>query len=174
MMAEMKADSDEMSAAISRIRTENGSWTSRIGAENGSWAGRDVIRQERMRKEKPVNLVASPGGSAVAEVLQGIPADKLTDLTTIEKALNPDLETAIWTQFYRIRTEKKKTEPGESRQELAADVERLMRFSLRRCPLDVRKFSTSTSSTPSETKTRKYSNYRLTDAKDLKSSLAIV
>ncbi|GBM04781.1 hypothetical protein AVEN_20219-1 [Araneus ventricosus] len=45
-------------------------------------------------------LVASLQGSA-ADVLQGIPADKLTDLTTIEKALESRFGDSHLTQFYR-------------------------------------------------------------------------
>ncbi|GBN96833.1 hypothetical protein AVEN_68401-1 [Araneus ventricosus] len=54
---------------------------------------------------KASQLVSSLRGSA-AKVLQGIPVDKLTDLTTIEKAWNPDLETAKNRTKYRTyRTE---------------------------------------------------------------------
>ncbi|GBM70785.1 hypothetical protein AVEN_127333-1 [Araneus ventricosus] len=47
---------------------------------------------------KASQLVASLSGSA-AEVLQGIPADKLTDLTTIEKALESRFGNSHLTQF---------------------------------------------------------------------------
>ncbi|GBO40612.1 hypothetical protein AVEN_76848-1 [Araneus ventricosus] len=49
---------------------------------------------------KASQLVASLRGSA-AEVLQGIPVDKLRDLTTIEKALESRFGDSHLTQFYR-------------------------------------------------------------------------
>ncbi|GBL92744.1 hypothetical protein AVEN_119129-1 [Araneus ventricosus] len=54
-----------------------------VSSTNG-WTDRVEVSQ----------LVASHRGSA-SEVLQGIPADKLTDLTTIEKALESRFDTAI-------------------------------------------------------------------------------
>ncbi|GBM43221.1 Transposon Ty3-I Gag-Pol polyprotein, partial [Araneus ventricosus] len=58
---------------------------------------------------KASQLVASLRGSA-AEVLQGIPADKLTDLTTIEKALESRFGDSYLTQFYRteLKTEARR------------------------------------------------------------------
>ncbi|GBN70391.1 hypothetical protein AVEN_55137-1 [Araneus ventricosus] len=76
-------------------------------------------------------------GSA-AEVLQGIPADKLTDLTTIEKALESRFGDSHLTQFHRTELKTRSQKPGESLQELAADVERLMSMAYAECPLDVR------------------------------------
>ncbi|GBM32238.1 hypothetical protein AVEN_131626-1 [Araneus ventricosus] len=49
---------------------------------------------------KAIQLVASLRGSA-AEVLQGISGDKLTDLTTIEKALKSRFGDRHLKQFYR-------------------------------------------------------------------------
>ncbi|GBO05135.1 hypothetical protein AVEN_265264-1 [Araneus ventricosus] len=49
---------------------------------------------------KASKLVASLRGSA-AEVLQGIPSDKLKDQTTIEKALESRFGDSRLTQFYR-------------------------------------------------------------------------
>ncbi|GBM66532.1 hypothetical protein AVEN_133236-1, partial [Araneus ventricosus] len=87
---------------------------------------------------KASQLVASLRGSA-AEVLQGIPADKLTDLTTIEKALESRFGDSHLTQFYRAQLKTRRQKPGESLEELAADVERLMSLAYAECPLDVRK-----------------------------------
>ncbi|GBO08306.1 hypothetical protein AVEN_80509-1 [Araneus ventricosus] len=86
---------------------------------------------------KASQLVASLRGSAV-EVLQGIPADKLTDLTTIEKALESRFGDRHLTQFYRTKLKTRRQKPGESLQVLAADVERLMCLAYAECPLDVR------------------------------------
>ncbi|GBM42270.1 hypothetical protein AVEN_234989-1 [Araneus ventricosus] len=86
---------------------------------------------------KASQLVASLRGSA-AVVLQGIPADKLTDLTTIEKALDARFGDNHLTQFYRTELKTRRQKPGESLQELAADVERLMSLAYVDCPLDVR------------------------------------
>ncbi|GBM00259.1 hypothetical protein AVEN_32611-1 [Araneus ventricosus] len=49
---------------------------------------------------KASQFVTSLRGSA-AKVLQGIPANKLTDLTTIEKALESRFGDSHLTQFYR-------------------------------------------------------------------------
>ncbi|GBN04028.1 hypothetical protein AVEN_275311-1, partial [Araneus ventricosus] len=87
---------------------------------------------------KASQLVASLRGSA-AEVLQRIPADKLADLTTIEKALESRFGDSQLTQFYRTELKTRRQKPGESLQVLAADVERLMSLAYAECPLDVRK-----------------------------------
>ncbi|GBO42532.1 hypothetical protein AVEN_172869-1 [Araneus ventricosus] len=81
---------------------------------------------------KAGQLVASLRGSA-AEVPQGIPADKLTELTTIEKALESGFGDSHLTQFYRTELKTR-----ESLQVLAADVVRLMNLAYAECPLDVR------------------------------------
>ncbi|GBN47255.1 hypothetical protein AVEN_112569-1 [Araneus ventricosus] len=75
----------------------------------------------RMDFEKASQLVALLRGSAV-EVLQGIPADKLIVLTTIEKALESKFRDSHLTQFYRIDLKTRRQKPGESLQELATDV----------------------------------------------------
>ncbi|GBM24792.1 hypothetical protein AVEN_245044-1 [Araneus ventricosus] len=84
---------------------------------------------------KASQLLASLRGS-VAEVLQGIPSDKLTDLTTIEKSLEARFGDSHLTQFYRTELKTRRQKPGERIQVLAADVERLR--SLAECPQDVR------------------------------------
>ncbi|GBO35538.1 hypothetical protein AVEN_164916-1 [Araneus ventricosus] len=58
---------------------------------------------------KAGQLVASLRGSA-AEVLQGIPADKLTDLTTIEKASESIFGDSHLTQFYRTELKTRSQE----------------------------------------------------------------
>ncbi|GBN21580.1 hypothetical protein AVEN_112380-1 [Araneus ventricosus] len=82
---------------------------------------------------KASQLVASLRGSA-AEFLQGIPADKLTDLTTIEKALESSFGDSHLTKFYQIEQKTRRQKPGESLQVLAADVELLMSPGIRRVP----------------------------------------
>ncbi|GBM71343.1 hypothetical protein AVEN_4653-1, partial [Araneus ventricosus] len=86
---------------------------------------------------KAGQLVASLRGSA-AEALQGIPADKLTDPTTTEKALESRFGDSHLTQFYRTELKTRLQNPGESLQVLAADKERLMSLAYAECPLDVR------------------------------------
>ncbi|GBN24984.1 hypothetical protein AVEN_201806-1 [Araneus ventricosus] len=71
---------------------------------------------------KASQLVASLRGSA-AEVLQGIPSDKLTDLTTLEKALEARFGDSHLIQFYRNELKTRRQKPGESLQVLAADVD---------------------------------------------------
>ncbi|GBM55007.1 hypothetical protein AVEN_238937-1 [Araneus ventricosus] len=71
---------------------------------------------------KASQLVAALRVSA-AEVLQGIPSDKLTDLTTIENALEAQFADSHLTQFYRTELKTRRQKPGESLQVLAADVE---------------------------------------------------
>ncbi|GFT05071.1 CCHC-type domain-containing protein [Nephila pilipes] len=86
---------------------------------------------------KASQLVASLRGSA-AEVLQGIPAGNLTDLTTIERALESRLGDSHLTQFNRTELKTRRQKPGESLQVLAADVERLIRLAYAECPLNIR------------------------------------
>ncbi|GBL94325.1 hypothetical protein AVEN_16838-1 [Araneus ventricosus] len=71
-------------------------------------------------------------------MFQGIPADKLTDLTTIEKALESRFEDRHLVQFYRTELKIRRQKPEESLQVLAADVERLMSMAYAECPLDIR------------------------------------
>ncbi|GBM58530.1 hypothetical protein AVEN_268605-1 [Araneus ventricosus] len=71
---------------------------------------------------KASQLVASLRGSAT-EVLQGIPADKLTDLTTIEIALESRFGDSHLIQFYRTELKTRRQKPEESLQVLAANVE---------------------------------------------------
>ncbi|GBN02099.1 hypothetical protein AVEN_248308-1 [Araneus ventricosus] len=120
---------------------------------------------------KASQLVASLRGSA-AEVLQGIPADKLTDLTTIEKALESRFGDSHLTQFYRTELKTRRQKPGESLQELAADVERLMSLAYAECPLDVRESSAAQYFVDAIRDEDTQHSTRLMDAKDLKSSLA--
>ncbi|GBN11088.1 hypothetical protein AVEN_174029-1, partial [Araneus ventricosus] len=85
---------------------------------------------------KASQLVASLRGSA-AEVLQGIPSDKLTDLMTIENALEARFGDSHLTQFYRTELKTRRQKPGESLQVLAADVKRLMSLAYAECSMDV-------------------------------------
>ncbi|GBM66543.1 Retrovirus-related Pol polyprotein from transposon 297 [Araneus ventricosus] len=120
---------------------------------------------------KASQLVASLRGSA-AEILQGIPADKLTDLTTIEKALESRFGDSHLTQFYRTELKTRRQKPGESLQELAADVERLMSLAYAECPLDVRDSLAAQYFLDAIRDEDTQHSTRLMDAKDLKSSLA--
>ncbi|GBM28877.1 hypothetical protein AVEN_43589-1 [Araneus ventricosus] len=86
---------------------------------------------------KASQLVASLRGSA-AEVLQGIPSDKLRDLTTFESALEALFGDSHLTQFYRTELKTRRQKPGESLRVLAADVERLMSLAYAECPQIVR------------------------------------
>ncbi|GBN24789.1 hypothetical protein AVEN_98599-1 [Araneus ventricosus] len=120
---------------------------------------------------KASQLGASLRGSA-AEVLQGISADKLTDLTTVEKALESRFGESHLTQFYRTELKTRRQKPGESLQELAADVERLMRLAYAKCPLDVRESLAVQYFVDAIRDEDTQHSTRLMDAKDLKSSLA--
>ncbi|GBM36470.1 hypothetical protein AVEN_234846-1 [Araneus ventricosus] len=120
---------------------------------------------------KASQLVASLRGSA-AEVLQGIPADKLTDLTTVEKTLESRFGDSHLTQFCRTELKTRRQKPGESLQELAADVERLMSLAYAECPLDVRESLAAQYFVDAIRDEDTQHSTRLMDAKDLKSSLA--
>ncbi|GBM78130.1 hypothetical protein AVEN_17054-1 [Araneus ventricosus] len=120
---------------------------------------------------KASQLVALLRGSA-AEVLQGIPADKLSDLTTIEKALESRFGDSHLTQFYRTELKTRRQKPGESLQELAADVERLMSLAYAECPLDVRESLAAQYFVDAIRDEDTQHSTRLMDAKDLKSYLA--
>ncbi|GBN64733.1 hypothetical protein AVEN_173983-1, partial [Araneus ventricosus] len=82
---------------------------------------------------KANQLVASLRGSA-AEVLQGISADKLTDLTTIEKALESRFGYSHLTQFYRTELKTRRQKPGKSLQVLACRCGTTHEPSLHRVP----------------------------------------
>ncbi|GBN44532.1 hypothetical protein AVEN_273601-1 [Araneus ventricosus] len=86
---------------------------------------------------KTSQRVASLRGSA-AEVLQGIPADKLTVLTTIEKDLESCSGGRHLTHFHRSELKTRLQTSGENLQVLAAHVERLISLAYAECPLDVR------------------------------------
>ncbi|GBL72224.1 Retrovirus-related Pol polyprotein from transposon 412 [Araneus ventricosus] len=120
---------------------------------------------------KASQLVTSLRGSA-AEVLQGIPADKLTDLTTVEKALESRFGDSHLTQFFRTELKTRRQKPGESLQELAADVERLMSLAYAECPLDVRESLAVQHFVDAIRDEDLQHSTRLMGAKDLKSSLA--
>ncbi|KAF8793060.1 hypothetical protein HNY73_004589 [Argiope bruennichi] len=120
---------------------------------------------------KASQLVASLRGSA-AEVLQGIPSEKLTDLMTIEEALESRFGDSHLTQFYRTQLKTRRQKAGESLQVLAADVQRLMSLAYAECRRDVREslavqyFVDAIRDEDTQLATR------LTDEKDLKSALA--
>ncbi|GBL98740.1 hypothetical protein AVEN_202186-1 [Araneus ventricosus] len=120
---------------------------------------------------KASQLVASLRGSA-AEVLQGIPSDKLTDLMTIENALEARFGDSHLTQFYRTELKTKRQKPGESLQVLAADVERLMSLAYAECPQDVRDSLAAQYFVDAIRDEDTQHATRLMDAKDLKSALA--
>ncbi|KAF8797289.1 hypothetical protein HNY73_001570 [Argiope bruennichi] len=109
---------------------------------------------------------------AAVEVLQGIPSEKLTDLMTIEEALESRFGDSHLTQFYRTKLKTRRQEAGESLQVLAADVQRLMSLAYAECPRDVREslavqyFVDAIRDEDTQLATR------LTDEKDLKSALA--
>ncbi|GBM39457.1 hypothetical protein AVEN_209221-1 [Araneus ventricosus] len=120
---------------------------------------------------KASQLVASLRGSA-AEVLQGIPSDKLTDLMTIQNALEARFGDSHLTQFYRTELKTRRQKPGESLQALAADVKRLMSLAYAECPMDVQEslavqfFVDAIRDEDTQLRTR------LMDFTDLKSALA--
>ncbi|GBN28935.1 hypothetical protein AVEN_262200-1 [Araneus ventricosus] len=120
---------------------------------------------------KASQLVASLRGSA-AEVLLGIPADKLTDLTNIEKALESRFRDSHLTQFYRTELKTRRQKPGESLQELATDVERLVSLAYAECPLDVPESLSAQYFVDAIRDEETQHSNRLMNAKDLKSSLA--
>ncbi|GBM14109.1 hypothetical protein AVEN_60947-1 [Araneus ventricosus] len=107
-----------------------------------------------------------------AEVLQGIPADKLTDLTAIEKALETRFGDSHLMQFYRTELKTRRQKPGESLQVLAADLERLMSLAYAECPLDVRESLAAQHFFDAIRDEDAQLSTRLMDAKDLKSALA--
>ncbi|GBM20299.1 hypothetical protein AVEN_195861-1 [Araneus ventricosus] len=120
---------------------------------------------------KASQLVTSLRGSA-AEVLQRIPSDKLTDLTTIENALEARFGDSHLTQFYRTELKTRRQKPGESLQVLAADVERLMSLAYAKCPQDVRDSLAAQYFVDAIRDEDTQHVTRLMDAKDLKSALA--
>ncbi|GBM74578.1 hypothetical protein AVEN_151030-1 [Araneus ventricosus] len=132
----------------------------------------DVVSSanEWNNRVKVSQFVASLRGSAV-EVLQGIPSDKLTDLTTIENALEARFGDSHLTQFYRTELKTRRQKPGESLQVLAADVERLMTLAYAKCPQDVRDSLAGQYFVDAIREEDTQYATRLMDAKDLKSAL---
>ncbi|GBL77329.1 Retrovirus-related Pol polyprotein from transposon 297 [Araneus ventricosus] len=120
---------------------------------------------------KASQLVASLRGTA-AEILQGILSDKLTDLTTIENALEARFGDSHLTQFYRTELKTRRQKPGESLQVLAADVERLMSPAYVECPQDVRDSPAAQYFVDAIRDEDTQHATMLMDAKDLKSTLA--
>ncbi|GBN06400.1 hypothetical protein AVEN_236642-1 [Araneus ventricosus] len=59
-------------------------------------------------------VFVKPVQGSAAEVLQEIPADKLADLTTIEKALESRFGDSHLTQFYRTELKTRRQKPGEN------------------------------------------------------------
>ncbi|GBL99438.1 Transposon Ty3-I Gag-Pol polyprotein [Araneus ventricosus] len=137
----------------------------------------DEVKGEVQRKideveEKvQIQLVASLRGSA-AEVLQGIPANKFTDITTIEKALESRFGDSHLTQFYGTELKTRRQKTGESLQELDADVERLMSLAYAEFPLDVRESLAAQYFVDAIRDEDTQHSTRLMAAEDLKSSLA--
>ncbi|GBM65615.1 hypothetical protein AVEN_164722-1 [Araneus ventricosus] len=74
---------------------------------------------------KASELVESLRVSA-AQVLHGIPSDKLMGLTTIEKTLGARFGDSHLAQCYRTELKTRRQKPGKRLQVLAADLERLM------------------------------------------------
>ncbi|GBM26367.1 hypothetical protein AVEN_239365-1 [Araneus ventricosus] len=120
---------------------------------------------------KASQLVAFLQGSA-AEVLQGIPSDKLTDPTTIENVLEARFGYSHLTQFYKTELKTRWKKPGESLQVLAADVKRLMSLAYAECPQDVRDSLPAQYFVDAIRDEDTQHSTRLMDAKDLKSALA--
>ncbi|GBM66297.1 hypothetical protein AVEN_220062-1 [Araneus ventricosus] len=122
-----------------------------------------------MDLRKASQLVSSLRGSAV---LQGIPADMLTDLVNIDNALESSFGDSHLTQFYKTELNTRRQKPGESLQVLAADVERLLSLAYAEYPLDVRKRLAAQYFVDAIRDEETQHSTRLIDAKDLKSALA--
>ncbi|GBN22872.1 hypothetical protein AVEN_178119-1 [Araneus ventricosus] len=105
---------------------------------------------------------------SAAEVLQGIPSDKLTDLTPIENALEARFGNSHLTQFYRTELKTRRQKPGL----LADDVERLMSLAYVECPQDVRDSLAAQYFVDAIRDEDTQHATRLMDAKYLKSALA--
>ncbi|GBN57088.1 Transposon Ty3-I Gag-Pol polyprotein [Araneus ventricosus] len=132
----------------------------------------DVVRSANgwNNRVKASQLVASLRRST-AEVLQGIPSDKLTDLMTIENALEARFGDSHLTHFYRTELKARRQKPGESLRVLAADVERLMSLAYAECPQDVRDSLAAQYFVDAIRDEDTQHATRLMDAKDLKSAL---
>ncbi|GBM68302.1 hypothetical protein AVEN_206557-1 [Araneus ventricosus] len=176
MMAEMKAGQEEMRVAQAGLeqKMEAGQEEMRSGQE-------EIKSQIQAHTESQVEEMKNHVDGCIgkieeevqsAEVLQGIPADKLTELTTVEKALESRFGDSHLTQFYRTELKTRRQKPGESLQELAADVERLMSLAYAECPLDVRESLAAQYFVDAIRDEDTQHSTRLMDAKDLKSSLA--
>ncbi|GBM67231.1 hypothetical protein AVEN_208940-1 [Araneus ventricosus] len=177
MMAEMKAGQEEMRVAQAGLEQKREA--GQAGLEQKMEAGQEEMQsgQERISTNgwtdfvKASQLVASLRGSA-AEVLKGIPAGKLTDPTTIKKALESRFGDSYLTQFYRTELKTRRRKPGQSLQELAADVERLMSLAYAESPLDIRESLAVQFFVDAIRDEETQLSTRLMDFTDLKSALA--
>ncbi|GBM08982.1 hypothetical protein AVEN_57506-1 [Araneus ventricosus] len=120
---------------------------------------------------KASKLVACLRGSA-AEVQQAIPADKLTDLSTIEIVLESQFGNSHLTHFFGTELKARRQKPGESLQVLAADMERLMNLAYAECPRDVRDNLVAQNFVDAIRDEETQHATRLMDDKDLKSASA--
>ncbi|GBN88599.1 hypothetical protein AVEN_53056-1 [Araneus ventricosus] len=172
---EMKAGQEEMKAGQEEMRVAH------AGLEQKMEAGKEEMRsgQKRMEKgqeemkaliDEPVNLWPRSEGQRRRFFKEF--QNKLTDLTTIEKALESRFGDSHLTQFYRIELKTRRQKPGESLQDLAAYVERLMSLAYAECPLDVRESLAAQYFVDAIRDEDTQHSTRLMDAKDLKSSLA--
>ncbi|GBM58697.1 hypothetical protein AVEN_256471-1 [Araneus ventricosus] len=168
---DVKTEIDEVQGKISALEQRISDLESR---PNNIPASLELIRNFTLNgwtsPVKASQLVASLRGSA-AEVLQGIPAEKLTELTTIEKALESLFGDSHLIQFYRTKLKTRRQKPGESLQGLAADVERLMSLAYSECPQDVRDSLAAQYFVDAIRDEDTKHATRLMDAKDLKSAL---
>ncbi|GBM76644.1 hypothetical protein AVEN_234863-1 [Araneus ventricosus] len=104
--------------------------------------------------------------SQLVASLRGI-RDKLTDIRTIENALEARFGDSHLTQFYRTELKTRRQKPGESFQILALDVEA-------ECPQDVRDNLAAQYFVDAIRYEDTQHATRLMDTKDLKSALAYI
>ncbi|GBN20530.1 hypothetical protein AVEN_158334-1 [Araneus ventricosus] len=176
MMKEMKAGQEEMRSGQERLKQE---------IRSGEEEIKDLI-QAHVKSQTQFNVISSTNGwtdlikvsqlvaslrGSAAEVLQGIPPERLTDQVTIENALESRFGDSHLIQFYRTELKTRRQKPGESLKVLAADVERLMSLAYAECPLDVRESLAAQYFVDAIRDGDTQHSTRLMDAKDLKSAL---
>ncbi|CAL1260935.1 unnamed protein product [Larinioides sclopetarius] len=113
--------------------------------------------------ETQIDVVSSTNGwTDEVKASHRIPADKLTNLMTFEKALESRFGDGHLFQSYRTELNTRRQKSGERLQVLAADAERLMSLAYAECPQEVL----------DSLSIRDEDTQQVMDVKDLKSALA--
>ncbi|GBM03455.1 hypothetical protein AVEN_265489-1 [Araneus ventricosus] len=112
-MKEMKKGQEEMKKELEMGQEET---KNLIRAEKEEMRAYIESQVEEMKENVNRSIGKVEEDVQEAEVLQGIPSDKLTDLMFIKNALEARFGDSHLTQFYRTELKMRRQKPGESHQ----------------------------------------------------------